>query len=320
MDHLLPRALCEGDEVAVVAPAGGVRDEDALQRGLARLRGWGLVPVLLPHARGVLEWPDGSPLAATDAERLSDLQAAIDDPRYRAVFCARGGYGTSRLLGELDLAPLRRDPKPIVGYSDITVLLQAARMATGLIGFHGPMVATTASMDAGDAGWSLQQRLLTSHCEPVALPAAAGARGLCAGSAEGPLVGGNLSLVQCLIGTPWQLDTAGALLFLEDIGEAPYRIDRLLTQLHQTGALARAAGVILGDFHIDGTPLGSEQPAMTAVLEERLRGLSVPVACGFPFGHRPGAWTLPVGVRARLVVPAVGGPATLELLESAARA
>ncbi|MFO1076973.1 MAG: LD-carboxypeptidase [Planctomycetota bacterium] len=319
MERLLPRALRIGDEVAVVAPAGGVRDEEALARGLERLRSWGLVPTLLPHARERLDWPAGSPLSAPDAARLADLQEAVANPRYRAVMLVRGGYGITRLLAGLDLSPLGRDPKPIVGYSDATALLGAARAATGLVGFHGPMVQTTAAMDAGLACWDLQRRLLFDAREPAPLPPAPAARVLRAGTAEGPLVGGNLSLMMCLVGTPWQLDTRGALVFLEDIGEIPYRIDRMLTHLLDTGALHHAAGVVLGDFHADDTPLASEHQPTLAVLEERLAALPIPVALGFPFGHRPGTWTLPFGARARLTAPAAGAPATLELREPAVR-
>lgn len=320
MNRLFPKALRPGDAIAVVAPASGVRDEAALQRGLERFSAWGFRPELLAHARERLDWPEGGALAATDAQRLHDLQAAISDPRYRAVVAVRGGYGVTRLLADLDLRPLLRDPKPILGYSDLTALLAAAQRTVGLISLHGPMLATTAAMDAGDACWDLQRALLTETTRPAALPHAEDARGLRAGTAEGPLVGGNLSLVMSLLGTPWAIPTDGALLFLEDIGEAPYRVDRMLTQLLHTGALQRAAGVVLGDFHQNDTPLASLQPAMLAVFEERLAALSIPVAYGFPIGHRPGAWTLPVGARARLDVAARGGAATLALLEPAVRA
>ncbi|MCR9243899.1 MAG: LD-carboxypeptidase [bacterium] len=320
MDQLLPRALVAGDEIAVVAPASGVRDIEALERGLERFRNWGLEPVLLPHARAQLDWPEGCPIAASDADRLADLQCAIDDPRYRAIVSVRGGYGTTRLLDGLVLDRLREDPKPILGYSDLTALLAALHGTLGLVGFHGPMLATSSAMDAGDALWPLQRQLLMSPTEPAQLPVADAATGVVGGAAEGVLVGGNLSLVQSLIGTPWEIATTGALLFLEDIGEPPYRVDRMLTHLRQTGAFDRAAGVILGDFHVEGTELASEHGPMTAVLEERLGDLAVPVARGVPFGHRPGSWTLPVGVRARLRVPAVGGGVTLQLLEPAVRA
>ncbi|MEZ6014451.1 MAG: LD-carboxypeptidase [Planctomycetota bacterium] len=319
MERRFPKALQAGDEVAVITPASGVRDEAALARGLERFRALGWVPTLMPYARGRLAWPEGCPVAATDAQRLGDLQAAIRDPRYRAIVCARGGYGAARLLPDLDLSPLASDPKPILGYSDITALLAAAYADVGLVSFHGPMLATADGMDAGEGGWRLQAQLLSNTSEALALPAADGARGVCQGVAEGPLVGGNLALVQSLIGTRWEVDTRGALLFLEDTGEPPYRVDRMLTQLLQTGAVARAAGVVLGDFHVPDTPLASEHPGMVSVLEERLAGLRIPVARGFPIGHLPGAWTVPFGGRARLSVPAIGAPATLELLEPCAR-
>lgn len=315
----LPKALARGDEVAVLAPASGGFLPEALDAGLARLRAWGLEPTLMPHAHERLDWPEGCALAAVDDDRLADLQQALDEPRFRAVFCTRGGYGVTRLLPRIEWTAFARDPKPIVGYSDLTALHAAARAATGVVTLHGPMVATTNAMDAGASGWELQRRLLTEARAPVELPSAPAARALAPGAAEGPLVGGNLALVQSLLATPWQLDTRGALLFLEDIGEAPYRVDRMLTQLLQCGALRDCAGVVLGDFHVDGTPLASEHAAMQHVLAERLRGCGVPVACGFPIGHRPGAWTVPFGAAARLRAPA-DGPATLELLEPAVQA
>jgi muramoyltetrapeptide carboxypeptidase len=296
-----------------------VRDEAALQRGLARLRALGLVPTLTPHARGKLEWPEGSALAASDDERLADLQAALRDPRYRAVFCTRGGYGVTRLLARLDFSPLVADPKPIVGYSDITALLAAAWSEARVVGFHGPMVATTATMDAGDECWRLQAELLMRHdCAPE-LPMSESPRALHAGTAEGVLVGGNLTLVQALVGTHWQLDTRGAILFLEDVEEAPYRVDRMLTHLAHAGVLEHVTGIALGDFHVEDTPLGSEHPPMLQVLEERLAHLGVPVAHGFPFGHLPRSWTLPFGGRARLEAPRGDVPSRLVLLEPCVR-
>ena len=316
MQRRLPKALKKGDEVAVIAPASGGFLPDALARGCARLREWGFEPTLLPHARERLDWPEGCTMAAPDEARLADLQQALDEPRFRAVLCTRGGYGVGRLLPQLDWTAFAGDPKPIVGYSDLTALHAAARVATGVVTLHGPMVATTDAMDPGAHGWELQRRLLTETRAPVELPAAVDSQVLSAGAAEGPLVGGNLALVQSLLGTPWQLDMRGALVFLEDIGEAPYRVDRMLTQLLQAGALRDCAGIVLGDFHADDTPLASVHPGMQAVLVERLQGAGVPVACGFPIGHRPGAWTLPFGAMARLHARA-DGPAMLALLEPA---
>ncbi len=311
-----PKALRPNDEVAVVAPASGGVSPDALERGLERLRSWGLRPVLMPHATRDLDWPEGCSLAAVDEHRLSDLQTALADPRYRAVFCTRGGYGTARLLEWLDFATLARDPKPIVGYSDLTALLLASLGQVGIVSFHGPMVGTRESMDPGADGWALQQRLLTVDDGVPDLAVGSGGYVLHAGFAEGRLVGGNLSIIQSLMGTPWQMDFTGRLVFLEEIGESPYRIDRMLTQLLQAGLLRRAAGVLLGDFHEDGTDLASEYEPIRSVVEERLRVARIPVVAGLPFGHRPGSWTLPVGVRARLEAPAFGAP-VLRLLEPA---
>ena len=311
------KALLPGDRVAVLSPAGPIRAADALDRGLARLREWGLEPVLMPHARD-----EEGYLASRDAARAEDLQSAIADPKVRGIFATRGGYGCTRILPRLDLAPLARDPKPIVGYSDLTALLAAAWKQVGLVGFHGPMVATLDSMAMGRECEALQRDLLTRGRAAV-LPAADGegvAHAIRRGQADGCLLGGNLAIVCALIGTPWQIDFAGALAFLEDTGEEPYRIDRMLTQLQQSGAFARATGVVLGDFHAQDTPLGSESAEMTAVLHERLGGLRIPVAYGFPFGHRPRAWTLPFGGMARLLCPELARPARLELLEPAVKA
>lgn len=318
-DALFPRALRAGDKVALVSPSSPLGDRGALDAGLARLRQWGLEPVLMPNALARLSYPQGGELAGTDAQRLDDLQTAIREPRYRAILCVRGGYGATRLLQQLDFEPLRRDPKPIVGYSDITALLAAAHKETGLVGLHGPGVATPTSHDPGVANWELQRALLFDGAKPQALPSTGPAHVLTPGTATGRLVGGNLTLVCALLGTPWEIDTTGAILFLEDVHEAPYRVDRMLTQLRHGGHLDRAAGIAFGDFHLADTPLASEMPEMVGVLTERTRGLKAPIAHGFPFGHRPGSWTLPVGARARLAAKDPAAAATLTLLEPAVR-
>lgn len=318
MQLRMPPALQRGDEVAVVLPSSAVRDRDALDRGMDRLRAWGLRPSLVGDGdpcRG-LDWPEGSELAAEDDARLRALHEAFSEPRYRGVLCARGGYGAPRLLVDLDWSRLAADPKVLLGYSDITALLCGAAVAAQVASLHGPMVATTEEMDAGDACWD-QQRALLFDAAPTSLPAAASGRTLRSGVAEGPLLGGNLAVLQGLLGTPWLPPLDGALLFLEDIGEAPYRVDRMLTQLRLAGVLDRVAGVLLGDFHVGGTSLASEHAPMQRVLEERLAHLDVPVACGLPFGHRPRSWTLPFGARAQLEAGPRG--ASLTLLEGAVR-
>jgi muramoyltetrapeptide carboxypeptidase len=308
-----------GDKVALICPSGPVDDRAALARGIARLESWGLKPEVLPNALQRLDYPAGSALAGNDDERVADLQRAISEPAYRAILCIRGGYGLTRILERIDFTPLRKAPKPIVGYSDVTALLAAAHAETGLVSLHGPGVATPTSHDAGAANWALQRALLMDPKAPPPLVSTTPAHALRPGLAEGPLVGGNLTLVCALLGTKWQIDTEGKILFLEDVNEAPYRVDRMLTQLLQTGALRKAKGVVFGDFHLEDTPLASETPQLVRVLADRTRALGIPCAHGFPFGHRPSSWTLPVGARARLDARDLGKPATLTLLESAVR-
>ncbi|MCB9890199.1 MAG: LD-carboxypeptidase [Planctomycetes bacterium] len=299
----------------MISPASPLREDVALTRGIARWKRFGFELELLPHARSSYDYPAEGDLAGTDDERLADLQRALDDPKYRAVMCTRGGYGCTRLLPQIDWTKLAKDPKPILGYSDVTALLAAAWREIGLVGFHGPMVATTKSHAMDDREVQLQHRLLTDGATIPRLESASVPHALTEGIAEGRLVGGNLSLVQALIGTPWEIESRGALLFLEDVGEAPYRIDRMLTQLSQARVFEKCAGVILGDFHVPRTELGHEDARVIAIFRDRLTRLKVPVAHGFAFGHRPRSLTLPFGVRARLVADDASKPARLELLE-----
>ena len=312
-----PKALRAGDRVAVVSPAGPLhpRRRAELDRGMELLRSWGLEPELAPHALD-----ENGYLAGTDADRARDLQQAFEDERVRGVLCTRGGYGVTRILPLLDFRPLADDPKPVLGYSDITALLAAIHRTTGVIGLHGPMVATPDSTAMGKAMTEQQRRLLFDTARPAPLPGSdlgAPAHALVAGRGEGELVGGNLTLVCALIGTPWEIATAGRILFLEDVGEAPYRVDRMLTQLRTAGFLDDVAGVWLGDFHEEDTPVASLTPEMARVLQDRLGDLDVPVVSGLPFGHRPESWTLPVGGRAEVRADDPAAVPKLRLLEPA---
>ncbi len=315
MEPIFPRALKPGDKVAVVSPAGPLREREPLDAGIKRLKKWNLEPVLMKHALDSFGY-----LAGQDATRILDLQAAIDDPKMRAIFCTRGGYGITRLLGKLDLTALRTDPRPVIGYSDITALLLAIRQMTGLVSFHGPMVATGQGWAFDARTEELQRSLLFDAQKERVMPldtTEPAPHVMVRGIAEGPLVGGNLSLLAALQGTAWAPDMAGAIAFIEDTEEAPYRIDRMLTQLIQTGFFNRAAGVILGDFHKSDAPSGTEATDLKWVLQDRLGTLKIPVAYGFPFGHRGRAWTIPVGVRATLVANDPARPPQLTLTQAA---
>lgn len=304
----VPHRLRRGDKIAVLSPAGPVRSREGLEAGMRRLRTWGLRPELMPHATGSQGY-----LSAADSERLHDLRTALDDPETRAIWATRGGYGCMRILPDIDWSRLRRDPIPLVGFSDLTALLAAAWKEAGVIGFHGPMLAHGPDMAMGEDCETLQRLLISDTQNAPALPRVPGdaPRALRAGTARGPLVGGNLTMMVALAGTPWEIDTAGALVFLEEVNEAPYRVDRMLTQLRIGGWLDRAAGVVLGDFHLEGSPAGSTSPEIVRVFESCLGDLRAPVAYGFPFGHRPKSWTLPFGGGARLVAEERG--AALEL-------
>ncbi len=310
-----PPKLVAGSRVALVAPAGPLLEQDDLTRAGALCRALGYEAVLGKSAHERHGY-----LAGTDDERLTDLNSALADPSIDAIWCIRGGYGSIRLLDRIDYEAIIRRPKIVIGFSDITALLNAMTRLTGVVTFHGPVARASMTefsrrhfevvlSGAGAAGrlerlpeppgvlLSQENRIVTLH----------------PGVAEGPLVGGNLTLLQCLIGTPYFPDMSGAILFLEDVGEDLYRVDRMLSHLRLVGALQRLAGVVIGRFtdleraNRDGA-LGFDQ-----VLAHYLRPLGIPAAYGFPIGHIEEQWTLPLGVKARLDAAA----GEVELLEPA---
>jgi muramoyltetrapeptide carboxypeptidase len=280
----------------VVAPAGPI-EAPRLEAGLAALARLGL------HARvgdGVLE--RRAHLAGPDATRLADLAAMLADPGVRAVFCARGGYGSQRIVPSLDLSALRADPKPVIGYSDVTSLHTALGRA-GVVSFHGPMVAT--DMARGLSARSLAS-LWSTLSEPDARLDAPVPTPIRPGRARGRLVGGCLSVLVTTLGTPWAIDTDGAILFLEDVHEWPYRLDRLLLQLRQAGRLERVAGVVFGTMASCPSALGI---GALDVAREAFADAPFPVGFGLPAGHDPAETdvenlTLPLGAAVELDVDA----------------
>lgn len=300
-------ALTRGDRVAIVAPSSPVLSRGRLDDGIEILRRWGLEPLAL----GGLRRAHGH-LAGTDDERADDLNTAFRDPTVRAVVAARGGYGVTRILDRLDWDALAADPKLLVGFSDVSALLLAAWRRVGLVSVHGQFAGRLSLQP--DPTLELLRRLVLDPRPLGALTQPAGGpplRTVVAGEAEGPLVGGNLSLVATLVGTPDQPDTDGAIVFLEDVAEAPYRIDRMLTQLRRAGLFDQATGVIVGELR-DCEP-SEDRPSLTTaeVVDEVLGDLGVPVLEGLAIGHVDRQLPLPVGVRARLDVDA-GGLTVLE--------
>jgi muramoyltetrapeptide carboxypeptidase len=283
-----------GDVVGVVAPSGAI-EEARLGAGIAVLEELGLRVVT-----GEAVLARRGYLAGSDAARGADLQRMLDDPGIRAIFCARGGFGSQRLVPTLDLTSMRRQPKPVVGYSDTTALLLALERA-GVVGVHGPMVAV--DLARGLSARSLAH-LNSVLSDPGYLWEAEVPVAIRPGRATGRLLGGTLSVLVTTLGTPYAPDLDGAIVFLEDVHEWPYRLDRLLTQLRQSGKLDRVAGVVFGTMEacrtLDG--LGALD-----VVREAFADSPYPVGLGVPAGHSAAELeveniALPLGVEVELDV------------------
>jgi muramoyltetrapeptide carboxypeptidase len=289
--------------VALVAAAGPLPD-GGVDRAMERVASLGWEPVPGDNCRARRGY-----LAGTDAERAADLNRALRDPSIGAVWFLRGGYGTMRILDEIDWDALAAHPKALIGFSDNTAVHLAAQRA-GVVSFHGPHPHAP---EFPDFARDELLRVLTVG-EPAGVlpfPPDGRAETLAGGVAEGPLLGGNLSLLSSTLGTPFAIRPEGAILFIEEVGEHPYRLDRLLSHLRLAGVLSAVAGIAVGGItespEIEGAPDAAE------VVHDALGGLGIPVATGFPFGHIDDNWTLPMGVRARLDADA----GTLALLEPA---
>ncbi|MEZ5422148.1 MAG: LD-carboxypeptidase [Pyrinomonadaceae bacterium] len=309
-----PKALKQGDQVAVISPASGVAPE-TFDRALANLEALGFKPKAGEHARGRKGF-----LSGTDAERLSDLHAAFADKDVKAVWCVRGGGGCPRLLPGLDLELIKKNPKVFIGFSDITALHIVISQQTGLVTFHGP-VGTSQYTDYSRG--RVMEILTGSVTPPIVIkPSPENLKNesalfhpttLKTGRAKGELTGGNLALLASLCGTPYSLrDIGGKILFIEDINEPPYRVDRMLTQLRQSLDLRSLAGVALGVFD-DGANATKDAAPLLDVFRDRLGDLGVPVVYGLSFGHITDNMTLPYGIKAELDADA----ATITLLGSA---
>ncbi|WP_248343087.1 S66 peptidase family protein [Anaeromyxobacter paludicola] len=301
-----PSALAPGDVVRLVAPSSPF-DRGAFEAGLGVLRELGL----RPRFRDDVFARSGF-LAGDDARRAAEWREACEDPEARAVWCVRGGYGAMRLLPGLDPTPLLARPKWVIGLSDVTALHAALNQA-GLVTLHGPMVGQLARLPVA-AREHLRDLLFGAGRAVVEASAT-----VVPGTVEGPLRGGSLTLLSHLCGTPWQPRLAGAVLFLEDVGEKPYKLDRYLTHLALAGALEGVAGIAVGQL-LD-CDRASEPPGASAaeVLRAHARALGVPAVEGIPAGHDDRNFALTLGAPARLVAPAAGegGAPRLELLGAA---
>jgi len=283
---VLPPRLHPGDTVALVSPASLPAGRAALQRLGFRVR----LGRAASRRTGYLAGPD--------ADRARDLSDALRDPQARGIFCSRGGYGVSRLLEHFDPALARAHPKVVVGYSDVT-LLHLAWQRAGVVSFWGPMPATTAGIGIRSARW-LKAAVMSTR--PLGRIPVGRGETYRPGRARGRLTGGTLSLLAASLGTSYEIRTESRLVFLEEIGEEPYRVDRLLTQLLAAGKLRDAAGILLGGFRGCSPRLFPARLSFSLreVLADRLLPLRLPVFSGLAVGHGPDQVTLPYGVLAEM--------------------
>ena len=286
--HSAVPALPAGGVIALIAPAGPAELDLNLATQWMHARGYQLR--VYP---GV--WQREGYLAGSDAERLRDLHEAFADDSIDAIFCLRGGYGSPRLLDGIDFELLRRHPKPFVGYSDITALHLAITRYAGFVTFHGPMVNADLLGNKQPPTETSLLRMLGGQQPPVLEhPAAWPLTTISPGCASGRLLGGNLSMICAVMGTAFELDSEDIILFIEDVNEPLYRVDRLLTHLRLAGKLDRLRGVLVGDV------AGVDVAALERLLTQELGGLGIPVLAGWRSGHCDPNLTLPMGAQVRL--------------------
>ncbi|MBD1222018.1 S66 peptidase family protein [Virgibacillus halodenitrificans] len=285
-----PRALQEDDRVAVIAPAGPA-DEEKLKQGIVVLENMGLKVIIGRH---VLDVEDR--LAVDDEKRLADLHEAFFDPTIHGIFCATGGFGTARIAPMIDYARINRNPKIFWGYSDITYLLNAIQKYSDLVTFHGPMVATDLNDEVRSAEtessfsslFTGEPMTYNSYKSPL-IPIAHG-------TGEGRLVGGNLELLTKGLGTPFQINTKGAILLIEEVAAPSFLINAMLTHLKQAGVLDEVKGVVIGELQADA----EESKKIELVLEDFFACASYPVVRGFHIGHCQPNYGVPLGTNAKL--------------------
>jgi len=304
---LLPPRLRRGDTIGLFCPAGPVRDVERLRAGIRLIEDAGFTV----KVRGPAEPGEGY-LADTDARRAEHLHGLWSDEEVGAIMAIRGGYGCLRMIERLDWDLFRRSPKFLVGFSDVTVLLNNLVDHAGLVAIHGPMAITLAR--SGEPGLASLFGLLTGEFEEAIKPK--GMEILRGGTGRGRLTGGNLTSLVHLLATPWDRPWDGGILVVEDTGEPLYRLDRMLTHLALAGRLERLAGLLLGDFDTGGDDLANlrlQEAVWSRVLE--LAPPGYPIWARFPAGHRERNLALPIGMEA--VMESASG--TLRLLPDSVR-
>ena len=308
------KQLKKGDTIGLVAPGYAVSSE-GLEHAKTTLRKMGFIPYHTERIIGNYGY-----FSNTDAERAADLNHMFANPNVDGILCARGGYGCTRIMQLIDYEIIKNNPKVFIGFSDITTLLNGFYTETGLVSFHGP-VGTTLDNEYGismlkqlvinpkesvvihNSDLTEEQKENTEYNRYVITP----------GNAKGVLVGGSLTLINALIGTPHEIDFTNKIVCIEDVEESPYRIDRMLTQLIEGKTFKNAAGLALGVFAGCETTNKTKTFTLKEVITERLQGLNIPTVYGMSFGHIPENFTFPIGIKAKLNTASM----TLTILEKA---
>lgn len=303
--NILPPALKKGSVIAITAPASGINIGE-IQDGIEILRSYGCEVVI-----GKAIYKKYGYLSAPDQERAAEFMEFVERPDINCILCARGGYGVMRILPMLDFTAIKKNPKIIIGYSDITALLIAIYNQTKIVTFHGPVASST--FDSFTLDYFIKTLFRAKAAEvnentpelsfaPITFSDSRLIT-LTGGTARGQLVGGNLAMLVSTLGTPYEVDTRGSIFFIEEVSEEPYKIDRMLTQLWLAGKFQNCAGIALGQFkNCEATSRAGFDLSFTLqqVLESRIQSLGIPSVYGLPFGHVKSKMTLPIGIQAEL--------------------
>jgi len=300
-----PIPLSEGDKVALIATSSPLPD-DNIERGIDSIRFLGLEPVVFPSCTKHHGY-----LAGKDADRAKDLNAAFADKSIKGIFCLRGGYGTTRLLNLIDFEMIKNNPKVFAGYSDITSLHVAITQKCGFITFHSPMPNTRYRQMDDFSLKSLKDNLFSDKpVGEVFNPTGEKIETIVPGVCEGTVIGGNLSLLHATLGSPYAVDTKGKIIFFEDVGEMPYRIDRMLTALALAGKFDDCAGIILGTFEgcvmpdIETVPpnslIAEGSLTLAQIFDEVVKPFNKPTILNFRAGHIYPQLTIPMGSQLKL--------------------
>ena len=297
---LKPNFLSPGDTIGLITPSSSITEEK-LKKAISNMKMLGLKVKLGKHINAINGY-----LAGTDEQRLEDLHNMFADDEVNGIWCIRGGYGVGRILSKIDYRLIKKNPKILIGYSDVTALLLAVHQETGLICFHGPVASSTFSdyvvkhlkgtLMKSQMSYTIGHAMDSDDSKDKAYHS----KVIRSGKVKGKLTGGNLTLLAASIGTDFQPKFKNKLVFIEDIGEKPYRLDRMFTQILQGSDIDKAAGIMLGVFEDCEAREGDRSLSLMEMFEDRLGHLDMPIIYGLSFGHIKNHMTLPIGIEAEM--------------------